>query len=236
MPTLRLIGPGRAGRSLTAALSRAGWEIADPLIARGEDVSQAAHGVDALLIAVPDGAIAAVAQSVEPDRDTVVLHMAGARTLDVLAPHPKRASIHPLCSLADPNLGADHLAKGGVWFAVAGDPIARQMVDALHGIPVEVDEGRRTIYHAAAVIASNHLVALLAQVERIAQQADVPLAAYFDLVRQTVNNVEALGPREALTGPVKRKDWDTIEAHLAALPEDERAAYEALAREAVKCS
>lgn len=236
LPTLRLIGPGRAGRSLTTALARVGWDIADPPITRGEDVSGAAHGVDALLIAVPDGAIAAVARSVGPVPDTVVLHMAGSRTLDVLAPHPRRASVHPLCALADPDLGADHLSKGGVWYAVSGDPLAHQIVKDVNGRAIDVDDEDRAVYHAAAVIASNHLVALLAQVERVAKRANVPLAAYFDLVRQTVDNVERLGPAEALTGPVKRNDWDTIEAHLAALPEDERPAYEAMAREAVKCT
>jgi len=236
VPTLRLIGPGRAGQSLTVALARAGWDLAEPHIGRGQDVTHAAQGVDALLIAVPDGAIAPVAQKVEPNPDCVVLHMAGSLTLEALAPHPRRASIHPLCTLAEPNIGAEHLGKGGVWFAIAGDPIAKEMADALHGIAIQVDDDLRAVYHAAAVIASNHLVALLGQVERVARQANVPLSAYFDLVRQTVDNVERLGPVEALTGPVKRKDWDTIERHIAALPEDERAAYEAMAREALKCS
>ena len=56
----------------------------------------------------------------------------------------------------------------------------------------------------------------------------VPLQAYLDLVRATVDNVEALGTRAALTGPAARGDWATIERHRAVLPERERAAYEAL--------
>lgn len=232
MPTLRLIGPGRAGRSLCAALADAGWRIDEPFLGRGDDVRGAAHGVDALLLATPDAVVAEVAAAVEPDPATVVLHMAGSLTLDVLAPHARQASVHPLKALAQPNDGEP---LKGAWFAVAGDPLARQMVDDLNGHAIEVDDANRVLYHAAAVIASNHLVALLGQVERVAAKADVPLAAYFDLVRQTVDNVERLGPRDALTGPVARGDWDTVERHIAALDADERPAYEAMVKEAARC-
>ena len=60
----------------------------------------------------------------------------------------------------------------------------------------------------------------------------VPLEAFLALVRGTVDNVAALGPAAALTGPVARGDWATVERHLAALPEDERPAYEAMVDQA----
>lgn len=230
MPTLRLIGPGRAGRSLAAALRAVGWTVVEPYLGRDDDPARAARGVDALLIATPDAAVPSVAAAVEPDPDTVVLHMAGSLTLDALDPHPRRASVHPLVSLAS----ADPQPLKGAWFAVAGDPLAHAIVDALEGRALDVDDAHRVLYHAAACIASNHLVALLGQVQRVAAEAGVPLAAYLDLVRQTVDNVEALGPRAALTGPVKRGDWPTVQRHLDALPEDERAAYQAMVTEAVK--
>jgi predicted short-subunit dehydrogenase-like oxidoreductase (DUF2520 family) len=194
-------------------------------------VRHAAHGVDAVLIATPDAAVAEVAAAVEPVDSTVILHMAGSLTLDALAPHPRRASVHPLVSLPHP----DPQRLKGAYFAIAGDPLARQIVNQLDGHPIEVDDANRVLYHAAAAIASNHLVALLCQVQRVAAAADVPLDAYLDLVRQTVDNVAALGPARALTGPVKRGDWATVERHLAALPEDERPAYEAMVREAQRC-
>ena len=78
------------------------------------------------------------------------------------------------------------------------------MVDDLGGRPFEVDDADRAAYHAAAVIASNHLVALLGQAERVAAAAGVPLDAYLDLVRATVENVAELGPAAALTGPAAR--------------------------------
>lgn len=228
MPILRVIGPGRAGRSLAAALEGAGWDVAG-LLGRADDVSQAAAGVDLLVIATPDAAVPSVAAAVDPVPGTVVAHLAGSLGLDVLAPHDRRAAIHPLVALPDAELGATRLV--GAWFGVAGDPIALEVVAALGGRPIEVADRDRPLYHAAAVIASNHLVALLAQVERVAGRAGVPLAPYLDLVRATVDNVAELGPAAALTGPAARGDVATIERHLAALDEDERGLYQALAVE-----
>ena len=74
-------------------------------------------------------------------------------------------------------------------------------------------------------------MALLGQVERVAATAGVPLEAYLDLVRATVDNVAALGPAAALTGPVARGDWATVDRHLAALDPSERPAYEAMAEQ-----
>jgi|SRR5581483_4860077 len=227
MPTVRVIGRGRAGRSLATALGRAGWGIGG-LLGRDNDVTGAAEGIDLLVLAVPDAAVADVARAVHPVASTVVAHLAGSLGLDVLAPHERRAAIHPLVALPDAELGAVRLT-GGAWFAVAGDPLARAVVDALGGRSFTVDDERRAAYHAAAVIASNHLVALLAQVERVAAVAGVPLEAYLDLVRATVENVAVLGPAAALTGPAARGDETTIARHLEALPEEERVLYEVLA-------
>lgn len=219
---VRVIGPGRAGLSLARGLEKAGWRVLD-VLGRDDDLGRAASGVDLLVIATPDSVIASVAASVAPVEGCVVAHLAGALGLDVLAPHARRASIHPLRSL--PTTSSD---ISGAWFAVAGDALAGEVVADLDGRLVEVDDEARTAYHAAAVMASNHLVALLGAVERVAATAGVPLDAFLDLVRGTVDNVAVLGPEGALTGPVARGDWDTVARHLAALPASERATYDAL--------
>ena len=226
MPTLRVVGPGRAGGALMRALGAAGWDVV-PALRRGDDLRGAAAGVDLLVIATPDAAVAEVAAAVEPVATTVVAHLAGSLGVDVLGAHPRPAAIHPLRSIPTPETDLR-----GAWFAVAGDPLVGQVVTALGGYRVDVGDADRVTYHAAACIASNHLVALLGQVERVAAAAGVPLAAYLDLVRGTVDNVAALGPAAALTGPAARGDWATIDRHLAALDESERPAYEALMRAA----
>jgi predicted short-subunit dehydrogenase-like oxidoreductase (DUF2520 family) len=180
------------------------------------------------VLAVPDAAIGPVAAAIDPVPSTVVAHLAGSLGLDVLAPHERRAAIHPLVALPSAEVGAERLAAGA-WFALAadGDPVAATVVDALGGRSFTVADHDRARYHAAAVIASNHLVALLDQAATVAPDG-VPLAAYLDLVRATVENVAALGPRGALTGPAARGDDGTIARHLDAIPPDERALYELL--------
>ena len=189
--SLRVIGPGRAGRSLAGALGTAGWDVAG-VLGRDDDVAGAAAGVDFLVIATPDAAVSAVAQAVTPVATTVVAHLAGSLALDVLAPHERRASVHPLVSLPDPSIGAARLADHA-WFAIAGDELARTVVDALGGRAFTVPDEQRAAYHAAACIASNHLVALLGQVERIATSVGVPLEAYLDLARATRRERGRLG-------------------------------------------
>lgn len=230
MRTLQIIGPGRAGRSFAIALQRAGWSVTEPL-GRDEDCVDAANDVDLLLIAVPDAAIEMVATQVRPRETCVIAHLSGSLGVGVLGAHPRRAAIHPLVSLPNPELGARRLAAGA-WFAIGGDPIAADIVSDLGGRCVEVADAHRAEYHAAACIASNHLVALMGQVERVAAKANVPLHVYLDLVRETVDNVEQLGPAAALTGPVARGDVATVERHLAAIDPSERSAYRAMAEAA----
>jgi predicted short-subunit dehydrogenase-like oxidoreductase (DUF2520 family) len=223
MASIRIIGPGRAGSALALALTKAGWDVA-PLLGRSDDPSDAAAGVDLLVIATPDDAVATVARAVRPVPSTVVAHLSGALGLESLAPHPRRAGLHPLVALPNAELGAQRLV--GAWYGVAGgEPVVGEVVAALEGRAYDIDDERRALYHAAASIASNHLVALLGQVERLAAEIGVPFDAYRDLVDATLANVDELGPRGALTGPAARGDDATIRRHLEALPAHEHPAY-----------
>jgi predicted short-subunit dehydrogenase-like oxidoreductase (DUF2520 family) len=224
----RIIGPGRAGGALATALSGAGWRVDGPL-GRDHDAATATTGARVVLLAVPDGVVADVAASLAPG-DAVVAHVAGSLALEVLAPHERVASVHPLVSLPDAAIGARRLS--GAWFAVAGDPVAAEIADALGGRAVQVADEDRAAYHAAAAVAANHLVALLGQVERLARQVGVPVEAYLDLARGALDNVAEVGPAAALTGPIARGDRATVARHLAAIPPDERATYAILAEAA----
>jgi predicted short-subunit dehydrogenase-like oxidoreductase (DUF2520 family) len=173
-----------------------------------------------------------VATRIRPVASTVVIHLSGSLGLNVLGPHPRRGSLHPLMPLPDAAVGAGRL-RSGITFAVAGDPLCREVAATLGGRPVEVDDGDRTSYHAAAAIAANHLVALVGQVERVAGSAGIPLDAFAGLMHAALDDALALGPRRALTGPAARGDWDTVERHRRALAamagsRTELAAYDAL--------
>lgn len=179
---------------------------------------------------VPDAAVQGLMSS-WPEHDSVVFaHCSGSLGLDVLRPHVRRASVHPLVALPDAKVGAARLR--GAWFGVAGDPAVLAVVDALGGTAVPVSDDARAAYHAAAVIASNHLVALLGQVERIAADAAVPLEAYLALAAGALGNVAEMGPAAALTGPVARRDWETVRRHLRRLDPSEHQAYLAMASQA----
>ncbi|HEV2361563.1 MAG TPA: Rossmann-like and DUF2520 domain-containing protein [Acidimicrobiales bacterium] len=225
MFTIRIIGPGKAGRSLAAALKAVGCRI-EGVLGRGDDLRDAASGVDVVLITTPDGVIAEVAAAIAPSPGTAILHCSGSLGLDVLVGHPRRGSLHPLVTLPDPVIGGARL-RAGAFFAVAGDTAATDLALALRGHPIVVPEESRAAYHAAACIAANHLVALLGQVERVAASAGLPLAAFLPLARGALDDVDLLGPAAALTGPAAREDLATIERHRAALPEAEVALYDA---------
>lgn len=233
---VRIVGPGRAGGAFATVLAGLGWVIAEP-VGRGGTVRGAAHGVDLVMITTPDRAVAEVAAAIEPD-DALVVHTAGALGLEVLAGHPRRGALHPLVSLPDPVTGAARL-RAGAWFAVAASGAAdaallHDLVDSLGGRHFEVADADRAAYHAAAAIASNHLVALVGQVERVAGDVGVPRAAFVALAATTLDGLGGRDAAAVLTGPVARADWDTVAAHLRAIDPAERPAYAAMAEAATR--
>jgi predicted short-subunit dehydrogenase-like oxidoreductase (DUF2520 family) len=211
LPRLAIVGRGRLGNALAAALLDAGAEVLGPL-ERGAD----AAGAGAVLLCVPDSEIAAAAAVVSPGPP--VGHCSGATGLDALAPH-EAFSLHPLMSVT-----ARGASFRGASAAVDGStPRALRLADELAiavGMePIRVRDDDRAAYHAAASIASNFLVTLEAAAERLAGSVGVNRGALVPLVRATVENWAAVGPRQALTGPVARGDEATIEAQRAAIVE-----------------
>lgn len=233
MTRVRIIGAGRAGRSFALALGAAGWDVA-PLVERGCSVAEATRDVHAVIVATPDSVVAQLASAIEPSTTCVVVHLSGSLGLAPLAGHSRRAVVHPLVALPDAERGAARLR--GAWFATSasGDPLGLEMVETLDGHALTIAEDDWVRYHVAAVIASNHLVALMGQAARVAGGIGVPLDALLDLARGALDDVAALGPASALTGPVRRGDLETVRRHIAVLPADERAAYEAMSAAAAR--
>ena len=229
---VRVIGAGRVGRSFAKAIDDlVDWDVIDM---RGREVAidDAAADVDLVLIATPDTVVADVAAAIRPGR-AVVAHVAGSLGLDVLAPHDRRAALHPLMSLPDAEIGAERLTGG--WFAVAGDPLVADLATALGGRTFEIADDDRALYHAAAAVVSNHLVALLGHAQRLGASVGVPADALMALALGSAENAVALGPAAALTGPAARGDEATLVAHIDAIGRRaprELAAYEAMLAEA----
>ena len=214
-----VIGPGRVGRALAAALREAGIDVEGPL-GRGE----LPHGCHALVLCVPDAEIAAAAEVVA-GAAPLVGHTSGATPLSVLASAGGEAfGLHPLQTFSEQAAGL--LAFTGSGCAVAGSTLralsfSTELAVVLGMQPFEIDDEGRAAYHAAASVASNFLVTLVAAAERIAAGAglepDQARALLMPILQRTVDNLAELGPERALTGPVARGDELTVAAQRQAV-------------------
>jgi predicted short-subunit dehydrogenase-like oxidoreductase (DUF2520 family) len=213
-----VVGRGRLGRALSAALARAGYEVGEPA-GRGEVPA----GCDVILLCVPDSEIPAAAEAMA-GAAPYVGHTSGATPLSALEPAGAQSfGLHPLQTVT-----GEHARLAGCGCAVAGSSahaleLAEQIASDLGMTPFEVEDSQRAAYHAAASISSNFLVTLQAEAEALAGSAGI---RGFDarqmlgpLVRSTVDNWIALGPERALTGPVARGDAATVAAQRAAIAE-----------------
>jgi predicted short-subunit dehydrogenase-like oxidoreductase (DUF2520 family) len=195
-----IVGAGRLGHALAAALRDAGLEVEGPL-GRG-----ARPEAPVVLLTVPDGEIRAAAEATPAE---LIGHCSGATTLEVFGDR-EGFSLHPLMTV--PEHGASFAGAG---CAVAGTSdralaVARGLAQALQMTAVEVPDEDRAAYHAAASIAANFLVTLEGAAERLAATAGVPRELLVPLARAALENWAANGAEQALTGPVARGDEATI--------------------------
>ena len=246
MPTLNIVGAGHVGRVLGRLLGGAGGFVVQDVLTRSPasalaalDFIGAGHAAgayaalrraDLTMLAVGDDQIgpacAALAAAGALD-GTVLFHCSGALASDALAPASRAgaavASVHPIRSFADPAAVAASFA--GTYCGVEGDPAALALLEpallALGARPVPIDAAAKTLYHSAAVFASNYLVTLLDTALRAYQAAGIPeqLARELaqPLVNETVANVFRLGPAPALSGPIARGDLATVHKQLDAV-------------------
>jgi predicted short-subunit dehydrogenase-like oxidoreductase (DUF2520 family) len=213
-----IVGRGRVGSALAAALTAAGYEVDGPA-GRGE-----VPAGDVVLLCVPDSEIEP-ACAVVAGRAAFVGHTSGATPLSALdaaaADGAAVFGLHPLQTIAG---GDADLRGAGCGIAGSSDralATARELAEALGMEPFELDDEQRAAYHAAASIASNYLLALEATAEAVAAGAGIPpedaRRLLGPLVRQTVANWQAQGPAGALTGPVARGDEATVARQRAAV-------------------
>jgi len=203
--SVRVVGTGRAGGAIAARLAERGLQVS----AGREAIADA----ELILLAVPDAAIAEVARKV-PIGPWVV-HVSGATALAALEPHTRRFSVHPLQTLSR-DRGPEQL--DGAWAAVTAetDEAARKgqwLAETLGLRPFPLADADKPLYHAGAAIASNFLVTLYRAAARLMEETDAPPQALVPLMQRTIEN------GFALTGPIARGDWSTVEAHLRALEE-----------------
>lgn len=259
-----VVGAGRVGTALAVLLSRAGHEVvavSGRSHATAERAAEHLPGVPVLpaheaasranlvVIATPDDAIQyaceALAASGALRPGQWVLHPSGSLGLDVLSAASDAGagilSLHPLQTIPDAGAGVARIP--GSTIAVTAEDhdgleFGRRVAEEIGGRPFTLEDEVKPLYHAAAVFASNYLVASLAVAEELFERAGLhePLPALMPLVRASVENADVLGPALALTGPAVRGDAGTIERNLEAISEtapDAIAPYVAMARVAL---
>lgn len=207
--SIAIIGDGRLGGALARALRLAGASVTGP---HGRGFS--GDGSPVAIACVPDSAIADAAGLIPPG--VLVGHCSGACPLDELGERPA-FGMHPLMTFPGGEVRLD-----GVWCAVAGTgPAEEQEAARIAGLigmrPFSLREADRAVYHAAASMASNFLVALEADAQELASAAGVPPEALVPLVQATVANWARTGPEDALTGPIARDDEATVERQREAI-------------------
>jgi predicted short-subunit dehydrogenase-like oxidoreductase (DUF2520 family) len=243
--TFAIIGTGMVGTAIGSLLNKAGYKVAaicdnssDQLkkalpYTKGKKFQKstdAAEQADCILITTPDDTIASACEEISLSgslKGKFVFHMSGAGGLDLLQSAKKAgasvASIHPLQSFSSIDQAIKNIP--GSYFGVTADKkalsTAKNIVLDMGGIPVEISPEQKPLYHAAACLASNYLVTLMNTVESIYKSIGISekdaRKAYLPLVYGSLNNIEKSGSVSALTGPIARGDYGTINKHLTAL-------------------
>lgn len=245
--TLTILGAGRLGSTLARVLNtKRAARITDILnrsqasAQRAADFIGAGRAVEAFeqlapatvfLLAVPDDQIAACSEQLAASGRTgpgnVVFHCSGALNSGVLkavtATGAAVASIHPIRSFADPENVVTRFA--GTCCGVEGDAVAMAtlapMLTLIGARLIPIRAESKTLYHAAAVFASNYLVSVLAVAQQAYVSAGIPAEVALELLsplaRETAENVFRLGPANALTGPIARGDTATVARQLQAV-------------------
>lgn len=245
MPSVGVVGAGRVGAVLGAALRDAGYPVV--AVAGESDASRRRAGellpgvplakpsvvsrsCDVLLLTVPDDMLGNVvtvlsnAGAIRPGQ--LVVHTSGRHGLRVLAAAAavgaRTVAMHPAMTFTGTAVDLPRLA--GCVFGVTAEAdeheVAERLVADLGGRPMWVPEDRRTLYHAALAHGANHLVTLVTQaVEMLAAAgADNPDLRPSDTLRPLLTAAldNALNQGDsALTGPIVRGDVNTVRAHLA---------------------
>jgi predicted short-subunit dehydrogenase-like oxidoreductase (DUF2520 family) len=254
-----VIGAGRVGATLAAALARAGHRVVAVSAVSDASVQRAARmlpgvpvkqppavlaAADLVLLTVPDDALPGLVDGLAATHAEVagriLAHASGRHGTAVLEPVTRLGALplalHPVMTFTGRPDDIDRLP--GVSFGVTAPdplrPVAEALVIEMGGEPVFIDESARGLYHAALASAANHLVTLVVQAAELLGQAGVPDPSRMlrPLLSAALDNALRLGDA-GLTGPVARADAETIASHLDALadasPEALRA-YIALAR------
>ena len=169
-----------------------------------------------------------LSQSDRLKKNSIVVHCSGVLAADVLESVKKKGcfivSVHPMKSFSDPQVSVNEFKDS--YCAIEGDQeaiaIIKPLFEAIGAKTYHINSDKKMIYHVAGVFASNYLVTLFQQSLDCLKEAGVDNHAaknlVVDLMQSTLNNIQQTdSSQEALTGPIKRGDIETIKKHLVVL-------------------
>jgi predicted short-subunit dehydrogenase-like oxidoreductase (DUF2520 family) len=239
-----VIGAGRVGTALAVRLLDAGHRIV-AISGRAGTADRAARylpgvpirpapiaarGVEVVIIGTPDDLIEATASLLAGEsaigEGQTAIHLSGATSLGALsAPRVAGAevlSVHPLQTFPDVDAALSRIPGSGIAVTAlseAGYVLGERLARDVGGRSFRLADEAKPLYHAAAVFASNYLVAITALADELFRDAGIPEPTEFflPLQRATLDNVATMGPAAALTGPAIRGDAGTVAANLEAL-------------------
>ena len=254
-----VVGTGRAGSVIGAALKRAGHQIkactavTDLSKLRAEallpgvailSIEETVADCDLILLSIPDDVLAqvvsglAATNAVSPG--TFVLHLSGRYGIDILRPLTELGclplALHPVMTFTGTSIDLNRLSACpfGVTTHPTLRPVAETLVMEMGGEPVWVPEASRSLYHAALTFGANNLMTLVNQTSELLESAGItnPEALVAPLLSASLDNALRNGD-SALTGPIARGDAETVREHLRVLANFDPAvtqAYRSLAR------
>ena len=254
-----VVGTGRAGSVIGAALKRAGHQVkactavTDLSKLRAEallpgvailSIEETVADRDLILLSIPDDVLAqvvsglAATNAVSPG--TFVLHLSGRYGIDILRPLTELGclplALHPVMTFTGTSIDLNRLSACpfGVTTHPTLRPVAETLVMEMGGEPVWVPEASRSLYHAALTFGANNLMTLVNQTSELLESAGItnPEALVAPLLSASLDNALRNGD-SALTGPIARGDAETVREHLGVLANFDPAvtqAYRSLAR------
>lgn len=202
---------------------------------------------DTLFITTPDAVIGSVWDCIKNNmsvQNKIVCHFSGALSSDVFTDSQSMGagvcSIHPMLAFSDKL--TSYRIPANTFFALEGDETAvsalKSLFESLGNTVCVIDKSKKSLYHTAASVLSNELVAVLdmgySLLEECGFSRDEAVKATHNLVLGNVNSVLENGCVKALTGPVERNDLQTVKKHVESLKGEDRQIYILLAKHLVK--
>lgn len=175
---------------------------------------------DLYIIAVSDDAIADVSSQL-PFKNRLVVHTSGSISLDNLNENNRKGVFYPLQTFTK-NKEVDFRiipicleSENATDFQLL-EKVAKTISDKVFAINSE----QRKALHVAAVFVNNFTNHLYQIGNEICLENQVPFEILKPLIAETAQKIMVLSPEEAQTGPAKRNDSVTIEAHEAFLSDE----------------